>query len=498
MRLARRLALLLLFSAGLLAGSPAGEIRLLHPEMAASARGAPPTAGLSAALDAAQAREVAAPGGEIDPSLLAGVDCVLLDERSLEPLQRWSEGSVAALAGAVRSGKGLVVVGRAANALPASLEFSNLLGRRPSSGPAETSSGEEIVLEVLDQSHPVTQCVTSLILAGSSPRLKPAAGIATLARATGVGAGVLPRDGGPTPALWTREEGLGRVVVVALSVWAADPGGPGRDEAAIALLVGRSVQWTAGRPVTLRLPPVLPLLAERLYREKSERLLPLATSSGDFYRGRQIAPFMTFHGASWLERADREKTEEPEKVLDCLALREGSTVADLGAGTGYFSSRIARRIGSGGKVLAVEIQEEMLRLLRQRMEKEGIRNVEPVLGTEVDPRLPEGAVDLALMVDVYHELSRPGEVMAAVRRGLREGGNGSSAGRLVLVEYRGEDPAVPIKPLHRMTLEQARAELEPAGFRWLEAKEFLPHQHILIFERRGAEAEGPPGSREQH
>jgi len=144
---------------------------------------------------------------------------------------------------------------------------------------------------------------------------------------------------------------------------------------------------------------------------------------------------------------------------------------------------MARRVGPKGRVLAVEIQEEMLALLRERMAKAEVTNVEPILGTEEDPRLPDGAVDLALLVDVYHELSRPAEVMARVMKGLAPAREGRKAGRLVLVEYRGEDPAVPIKPLHRMTEDQVRAELEPLAFRWLETKEFLPHQHLLIFQR---------------
>jgi ubiquinone/menaquinone biosynthesis C-methylase UbiE len=192
---------------------------------------------------------------------------------------------------------------------------------------------------------------------------------------------------------------------------------------------------------------------------------------------------MGFQGADWLVRKDREETERPEKVLDALAIAEGSTVADVGAGNGYFTFRIARRVGSSGRVLATDLQEEMLRLLRERIEKDGARNIEPILATETDPHLPADAVDLALMVDVYHELSKPAEVLTALRRSLKAGGEGKNPGRLVLIEYRGEDPLVAIKPLHRTTVQQIRAEIEPRGFKLLDVKGFLPYQHILVFEK---------------
>jgi ubiquinone/menaquinone biosynthesis C-methylase UbiE len=169
-------------------------------------------------------------------------------------------------------------------------------------------------------------------------------------------------------------------------------------------------------------------------------------------------------------------------VLDALHIAPGSTAADLGAGTGYFSLRLARRVGPSGRVLAVDIQEEMLHLLAARLREERVENVEGVLATETDPHLPSRSVDLVLMVDVYHELSKPAEVLRRVKESLRPAEGGRRAGRLVLVEYRGEDPAVPIKPLHRMTLSQVRAEVEPFGFRSVKVHEFLPHQRVLVFE----------------
>ncbi|MBI4604149.1 MAG: methyltransferase domain-containing protein [Planctomycetes bacterium] len=227
----------------------------------------------------------------------------------------------------------------------------------------------------------------------------------------------------------------------------------------------------------------MPLAAERLGPADASTLPGLAPEKG-FYRGRQVAPVMGYQAADWLLRHDREETEQPEKVLEALAIAEGATVADVGAGAGYFTLRLARRVGPTGRVLATDLQEEMLELLRGRIAEAGLKNVEAVLATETDPKLPEGAVDLALLVDVYHELARPAEALAGLLKSLRPAADGKRPGRLVLVEYRGEDPSVPIKALHRTTVQQVRSEIEPAGFKLVEVKGFLPHQHVLVFERR--------------
>jgi len=197
------------------------------------------------------------------------------------------------------------------------------------------------------------------------------------------------------------------------------------------------------------------------------------------YKGRVIAPAMSYLGADWLERSDRETTEQPEKVLDTLRIAPGSVVADIGAGTGYYSLRLAKRVGPQGRVLATDIQPEMLSRLRVNLKKAGLMNVEPILCTPTDAKLPAGQLDLALMVDVYHELARPEETLAQVRRALKPDG------RLVLIEYRGEDPAVPIKPEHKMTLRQIREEVEPSGFQVQHVFDFLPRQHIVVFVTRG-------------
>jgi SAM-dependent methyltransferase len=194
----------------------------------------------------------------------------------------------------------------------------------------------------------------------------------------------------------------------------------------------------------------------------------------DTYKGRVIAPAMSYLGADWLEREERERLEQPEKVLDVLKITSGNIVADIGAGTGYYSLRLAKRVGPQGRVLATDIQPEMLSRLRLNMKKADISNITPILCTPTDAKLPVGQLDLALMVDVYHELAHPEGTMAQVRQALKPDG------RLVLIEYRGEDPKVPIKPEHKMTLKQIREELEPMGFRLQETFDFLPRQHLII------------------
>src|SRR5262245_44644027 len=205
------------------------------------------------------------------------------------------------------------------------------------------------------------------------------------------------------------------------------------------------------------------------------------------YKGRVIAPVMTAGGggAEWLESSDRDQTEQPDRVIDSLKIAPGSIVADVGAGTGYFSIRIARKIAPDGKVLATDLQPEMLRQLNENMRKTGVRNIERVLATATDARLPAGKVDLALMVDVYHELQDPERTMAQIRKALKDDG------RLVLVEYRAEDPTVPIKPEHKTTLRQIRYEIEPMGFRLKDVLEFLPHQHVEVFIKDPRQGEEP-------
>jgi SAM-dependent methyltransferase len=203
---------------------------------------------------------------------------------------------------------------------------------------------------------------------------------------------------------------------------------------------------------------------------------PSRDGIGKFYMGREISHVMGHLGAGWLERSSREREERTDLLVDNLPLEEDDVVADVGAGTGYFSFRIAPSV-PGGEVLAVDIQPEMLAIVRERAEEAGIDNVRGIRGSVTDPNLPDAGVDLALIVDAYHEFSHPREMALALRRALRPGG------RLILVEYRAEDPSVPIKRLHKMSEAQARRELEAAGFEFVRNRDFLPQQHFLVFRR---------------
>jgi ubiquinone/menaquinone biosynthesis C-methylase UbiE len=194
--------------------------------------------------------------------------------------------------------------------------------------------------------------------------------------------------------------------------------------------------------------------------------------------GRQIAPVMGMDGAPWLVRPEREKEEKPDKALDAIGIARGMQVADIGAGVGYFTWRLAQRVGPAGKVYAVDVQPGMLQQLRKNMAARHLDNYEAVLGTANDPRLPAGRIQLALLVDVYHEFSKPREMLRGIRAAL------VPDGCMVLVEYRKEDPKVPIRPEHKMTVAEVKAEIEPEGFRLEKTVETLPRQHILIFRKQ--------------
>jgi ubiquinone/menaquinone biosynthesis C-methylase UbiE len=180
-------------------------------------------------------------------------------------------------------------------------------------------------------------------------------------------------------------------------------------------------------------------------------------------------------GADWLTRPERIQEEDPDRMLAALEIKKGSVVADVGAGVGYHVWRLAELVGPTGKVFAEDIQEEMLRLLRKNITDRKLQNVEIILGSPTDPRLPERALDLVLMVDVYHEFSDPVTMMKRIQSALKPDG------RVILVEFRKEDPNVPIQPLHKMSVQDVRAELEPLGFKFQRTIEFLPWQHIISF-----------------
>jgi SAM-dependent methyltransferase len=191
--------------------------------------------------------------------------------------------------------------------------------------------------------------------------------------------------------------------------------------------------------------------------------------------GRQYAPTMSVEGAPWLERREREREEDPDLGLRLLRVAKGSTVGDVGAGSGYWSIRLARQVGAEGKVYAVDVQPGMLQLLQQNAAKAKVTNVVPVLGTFDDPKLPAGELDLIIMVDVYHEFSQPQRMLQRMREALKPGG------RLALFEYRAEDPEVPILPLHKMTKAQVKTEVELEGFKQQRVYDDLPWQHLVVF-----------------
>jgi len=191
--------------------------------------------------------------------------------------------------------------------------------------------------------------------------------------------------------------------------------------------------------------------------------------------GRRFAAVMGWQGAEWLERSEREFEEAPDKALDALGPLTGLTVADVGAGSGYFTVRLGARVGPNGRVYANDLQPEMLKMLAARLARENVRNVTLVQGAPDDVKLPPAAIDMVLMVDVYHECSEPQKMLRAIRMALRPGG------RLVLLEYRKEDPEVPIRLEHKMSIAEAKLEVEAEGFTLSKVDDRLPRQHILIF-----------------
>ena len=191
--------------------------------------------------------------------------------------------------------------------------------------------------------------------------------------------------------------------------------------------------------------------------------------------GRRFAPVMGYQGAGWLERIERDDEEAPDVALSVLKIQKGSAVADIGAGSGFITERLASRVGPSGKVFANDVQPQMLDMLAKRLARKKITNVTLVQGDIDDPKLPAASVDLEIMVDVYHEFSQPQAMLRHLRDALKPGG------RMVLVEYRKEDPAIPIRPEHKMSVAEAKLEVEAEGFTLSKVDESLPRQHILIF-----------------
>ena len=198
------------------------------------------------------------------------------------------------------------------------------------------------------------------------------------------------------------------------------------------------------------------------------------TGIGKFYMEREISFVMGHQAADWLNRPGRIKEERPDEVVTNMGLNSDHVVADIGAGSGYFSFRIAKLVPDGN-VMAVDIQPEMLQLIEAQKRQDGVTNIQGVLGAIDDPNLPVNSIDAAIMVDAYHEFSHPFEMIRGVYEALRPGG------RIFLLEYRGEDASVPIRPLHKMTEEQVVKEMSVFGLEWTDTLDFLPWQHMMIF-----------------
>jgi ubiquinone/menaquinone biosynthesis C-methylase UbiE len=220
----------------------------------------------------------------------------------------------------------------------------------------------------------------------------------------------------------------------------------------------------------LAVPSSMALIQSKYYSYRQ----PSFDGTGKVYMGREIAQVMGHQGAGWLERSDRVTEEQPQKMVAALGLKATDIVADIGAGTGYISQLLARQVPDGN-VLAVDVQPEMVALLKRRIQTSKIANIQPRLGTEQSPELPPASIDLAIMVDAYHEFSYPQEMITGIVSALKPDG------RVVLAEYRGEDPKVFIKPHHKTTQKQIERELNAIGLKLLKNESVLPQQHLLFF-----------------
>ncbi len=233
--------------------------------------------------------------------------------------------------------------------------------------------------------------------------------------------------------------------------------------------------WLAGLPWL----SALARTDESLAVDRYTRVPAGADGVGKRYMGRDIAAVMGWQGAAWLEREEREQEERTDLLVKALALKPGMVVADIGAGTGYLARRMAPSVMPGGKVFAVDVQPQMVAMLQASVRQSGLTQIQPLLGAEDDVRLPASALDLAIMVDVYHELALPYEVLASIVRALKPGG------QLVFVEYRAEDSRVPIKPLHKMSESQIKREAAVHLLVWERTVRTLPWQHVVVFRKQG-------------
>ena len=238
--------------------------------------------------------------------------------------------------------------------------------------------------------------------------------------------------------------------------------------------LSRTLVWTLTLLITFTSFPFAQPVAQLMAQDNEESKTPSALQ---FYKGRRIAQTMHYEGAPWLIRENRENEERCSLMLANMDLKTGMTVCDMGCGNGFYSLNMAKMIGPEGIVLDVDIQPQMLYLMRQRMNKAGIDNIAPILGSFHNPHLPRNTIDVILMVDVYHEFSHPEHMLRAMRNSLKDDG------KIILLEYREEDPKVPIKPLHKMSKKQIMVEYKANGFKLAKEYEKLPWQHMMFFEK---------------
>ncbi len=241
-------------------------------------------------------------------------------------------------------------------------------------------------------------------------------------------------------------------------------------------MVSIGVLWLAAGPVGYSPWDVPVLWAQDAAVADAPTDVPIPASKPR-YKGRQIADAMHYLGAPWLMRETRQREEDCATLLEALEIKPGQTVCDIGCGNGFYTLQLAKLVGPEGRVLAVDIQSEMLRLLDQRAKEAGLTNIELIHGTPIDPKLPEGKVDLILLVDVYHEFSHPEAMLQAMRAALKP------TGQIALAEFRLEDRNVPIKLLHKMSKKQILREFPPNGFKLSRQFDKLPWQHLMFFER---------------
>ena len=245
----------------------------------------------------------------------------------------------------------------------------------------------------------------------------------------------------------------------------------------LVILTGAFALTIAAQENPPKAPPFGPVTLPNTDALYQQLLRPNAEGIGKFYMGRQISHVMGHQAARWLDRPEREREEHTTEMIRCLKLKPGDQVADIGVGTGYIARRMAKVIGDKGTVFGVDIQPEMLALLEKKMKAAGINNVKGALGTITDPKLRPNSLDFIIMVDVYHEFSHPYEMMAGIVKALKVGG------RVAFVEYRGEDPKVPIKRLHKMTEAQVKKEAALFPLKHVETYKKLPWQNVVFFEK---------------